>query len=311
MYNSTLKRRENDMNTKYLEYIVEIEKCGSINKAANNLFVSQPNLSSIVKALEEEVGFSIFKRYNKGIALTNEGELFIKSAKIIIDELRNIERIPMSISKDSTISISCTYSSTFMESFMEFKEKYPAKEIEDSFKETGLIQTIQDVIEKRYKMSLFYCFDTRVKEHAEHIQRYNLDMIPIATKIKPRALVSSKGKYKNADYISFSQLKEEPFVTYENFKYEDWLKVLGRDLNQKALYIFDRGGLIESVVRGNYISVLMGDISASQAQLGCKTIEIKDFLNNIEVYLIKQKNTELSTREKAFITILKKNLNKI
>ena len=300
------------MHIRHLDYAIEIVNCGSINQAANNLFISQPNLSAIMKNLEAELGFPIFKRFNKGISLTPEGELFISSARNIMLEMGNIQRIPLTFSTNNMeLSISCTYSSTFMESFMEFKSKNPYFDHEDSFKETGLIQTIQDVIEKRYKISLFYCFDCRVDEHKKLIEKYNLDMISLTTDVKPKALVSSRGKYRTQTAISFSKLTEERFVTYENFEYEDWLKVLGRDKQQKTLSIFDRGGLIDSVVRGNYISVVMGEISKEQEHLGCKTLDIIDFPNQLLVYMLKQKNYALNPREKKFISILKKNLSKV
>ncbi len=299
------------MNIKFLEYIIEIENCGSINKAANNLFLSQPNLSSILKGIEENLGYKIFRRLNKGIALTNEGRLFIKYAKNIVAEMDNIKRIPMSFKYDSQLSISCTYSSTFMESFMELKKTSPSEELEDLFKETGLIQTLQDVIEKKYKFSLFYCFNKRLLYHKQTANKYNLDVLVLNSNIKPRAIVSSNGVYKNRKSITFSELTREKFVTYENFQYEDWLEVLGRSPSQKTLYVFDRGGLIDSVVRGDYISVVMGEISKEQEALGCKTLQIDDFPNDLSVCLAFQKSYDFSPREREFLNILQKNLKYI
>ena len=50
------------MNILHLKYAVEVEKTSSLNKAAENLFVSQPNLSRAVKELEESLGITIFRR---------------------------------------------------------------------------------------------------------------------------------------------------------------------------------------------------------------------------------------------------------
>ena len=49
------------MNLLHLKYAVEIEKTGSITKAANNLFMGQPNLSKAIKELENEIGITIQK----------------------------------------------------------------------------------------------------------------------------------------------------------------------------------------------------------------------------------------------------------
>ena len=56
-----------------LNYIMEIYSCGSINKAAQKMFLSQSTLSSSIRELERELGIKIFKRSNKGIELTDDG----------------------------------------------------------------------------------------------------------------------------------------------------------------------------------------------------------------------------------------------
>mgnify|MGYP002574082408 CR=1 FL=1 len=55
------------MNIAHLKYAVEVEKTASITKAAENLFMGQPNLSRGIKELEETLGVKIFKRTSKGI----------------------------------------------------------------------------------------------------------------------------------------------------------------------------------------------------------------------------------------------------
>ncbi len=54
-----------------LNYVTEIYNCGSINKAAQNLFVSQSSLSNSIRELEDELGIKIFIRSNRGIILTD------------------------------------------------------------------------------------------------------------------------------------------------------------------------------------------------------------------------------------------------
>lgn len=62
------------MTLQQLKYISMVEKCGSFSKAAQKLYVSQPSVSSLVHALEEELGITIFTRSSSGIAMTNEGQ---------------------------------------------------------------------------------------------------------------------------------------------------------------------------------------------------------------------------------------------
>ena len=43
------------MNTEHLVYILEAYKCGSVNKAARNCYISQSHLSTIIKNVEQEI----------------------------------------------------------------------------------------------------------------------------------------------------------------------------------------------------------------------------------------------------------------
>ena len=64
------------MTLQQLQQVITIADSKSMNEAAKKLYVSQPNLSSVVKELEAEAGISIFIRSNRGIAVTPEGEEF-------------------------------------------------------------------------------------------------------------------------------------------------------------------------------------------------------------------------------------------
>ncbi len=79
------------MNTTHLKYIIEVEKTGSISRAAENLYMSQPRLSKAIRELEKSVGISIFKRSSKGVVPTTKGAEFIMDAKGIIAQLQRLE----------------------------------------------------------------------------------------------------------------------------------------------------------------------------------------------------------------------------
>ena len=62
------------MNLMRIKYFVEVAKWGSFSKAAQMLYVSQPNLSRQIALMEQEVGFDLFHRTGKTIQLTRAGE---------------------------------------------------------------------------------------------------------------------------------------------------------------------------------------------------------------------------------------------
>lgn len=56
-----------------LRYLIEVSKTNSINKAANNLFISKSAISSSLKRLEDECQTTLFTRSHRGITLTEKG----------------------------------------------------------------------------------------------------------------------------------------------------------------------------------------------------------------------------------------------
>ena len=60
----------------YDNYVIQIVKQGNLSKAAVQLGISQPALSSGLNALESELGFKIFNRKRVPITFTPEGEIY-------------------------------------------------------------------------------------------------------------------------------------------------------------------------------------------------------------------------------------------
>ncbi len=81
------------MNTLHLKYAVEVERTGSISRAAENLFMGQPNLSKAIRELEETTGITIFKRTSKGVLPTPKGEEFLEKAHRILATLDEIDAL--------------------------------------------------------------------------------------------------------------------------------------------------------------------------------------------------------------------------
>ncbi|MBR6426694.1 MAG: LysR family transcriptional regulator, partial [Clostridia bacterium] len=61
------------MTIQQIQYLLTIVRTGSLNRAAEQLYVSQPTLTGVVKSLEEELGITLFNRTNRGVTLTPEG----------------------------------------------------------------------------------------------------------------------------------------------------------------------------------------------------------------------------------------------
>lgn len=76
------------MNLRQIEFASEIARTRSFTQAAKNLFISQPALSSQIKALEDELGFQLFIRNKKRpLELTDGGQAFLFHAQKIDADL--------------------------------------------------------------------------------------------------------------------------------------------------------------------------------------------------------------------------------
>src|SRR4051794_22719098 len=69
------------MTLRQLEYLVAVIDEGSFGRAALALYVSQPTLSSQVRALEDEIGGSLLERLPRGVRPTPTGEAMLPAAR--------------------------------------------------------------------------------------------------------------------------------------------------------------------------------------------------------------------------------------
>ena len=61
------------MELRQLEYFLECAQRGSLTRAAEALYTTQPHVSQVIRALERELGVALFRRTGSGIVLTEDG----------------------------------------------------------------------------------------------------------------------------------------------------------------------------------------------------------------------------------------------
>ena len=74
-----------------LRYVTMVAKTGTITEAANKLYISQPSLTSAIHELENEMNIVIFRRTNKGVSVTKEGEDFLGYARQVLEQAAILE----------------------------------------------------------------------------------------------------------------------------------------------------------------------------------------------------------------------------
>jgi Transcriptional regulator len=80
------------MDFRQLQYICEVAEYHSITKAARVLYISQPALSHYISKVEEELGVVLFNRSTTPISLTYAGELYVETARQILQLSNRINK---------------------------------------------------------------------------------------------------------------------------------------------------------------------------------------------------------------------------
>lgn len=68
-----------------LKIFLAIARSGNLTRASEQLFISQPAVSSQLKLLEEDLGFQLFLRTSKGMKLTEKGRIMLDEAQSIVE----------------------------------------------------------------------------------------------------------------------------------------------------------------------------------------------------------------------------------
>ena len=162
------------MNLQQLRYVIEISRCGSINKASQTLFVTQPALSLAIKDLETELGFTLFERSNRGISPTPDGSIFLNSIRGLVtqvDQIKNQYSGNQDASVPVVIRISFSRYSFVSKIFLEFYsqciETLPLFSIE--LNEVDCQQVIEDVFNRKSDIGIIHTRAT-----SDNIQKKDL-----------------------------------------------------------------------------------------------------------------------------------------
>lgn len=144
------------MNILHLKYAVEVAKTRSISKAAENLYMGQPNLSRAIKELEESLGIIIFRRTTKGISITTDGEEFLQYARQIVQKVDEVEQIYQNgRQKKQSFSVSvprASYLSFAMADFSKSMKKGSPAEF--YYCETNSMNTINSVVREDFNLGI-------------------------------------------------------------------------------------------------------------------------------------------------------------
>ena len=148
------------MTITQLRYVIAISQANSMNEAARRLFISQPSLSASLKELEEEIGIELFRRTNRGVMVTPEGEEFLGYAKQVVEQYRLIEtRYVEKKEVKKKFSVSMQHYTFAVNAFVEMVKQFGMDEYEFAIHEEKTYEVIEDVKNFKSEIGILYLND--------------------------------------------------------------------------------------------------------------------------------------------------------
>ncbi|WP_151193865.1 LysR family transcriptional regulator [Cysteiniphilum sp. JM-1] len=118
---------------KQLEVFVSFAQCLSFSQTADNMFISQPAVSKIMKQLEEECQSPLVERVNHELYLTPVGKLLLTHARAVLYEVALLKDKVRANSKlglgEVTLSVHNVLQDEVLLLMSQFKDKYPEVEL--------------------------------------------------------------------------------------------------------------------------------------------------------------------------------------
>ena len=152
------------MTLQQIHYLITIAECGSLGKAAEKLFVSQPSLTSAVRELEKEFSISIFHRTSRGVTLTTEGMKFLPYARQVYTQYQNLmEEYGKTDKRKASFAVSAQHYFFAVKAFVEMTKDVDVAEYELAIRETRTGEVIRDVASMRSEIGILYLNETNRK----------------------------------------------------------------------------------------------------------------------------------------------------
>ena len=304
------------MNIQYLKYVVEVDKMGSINKAAKNLYMGQPNLSAAIKELEKDLGISIFYRSKKGVFLTKEGEKFLVYAKKIISDINQLESL-YTANTDSTIRFSiaacrATYITMAVSNFInDLKNK---KEMTVNFNETNSLNVIHEVANGNAEIGIIRCQNIHENFFVSLLKSKNLIFEPL-WEFKMLLTFSENHPLALKKKIKAEMLKKYIEIIQGDIKIpveKNNKTINSYQTSPQSISVYDRGSHINLLVNVNeafmWVPILPENILKRNRLTQRECIDLQIITKDILVYSAERKQ---SNYIKNFISSLKKVINNI
>jgi len=301
------------MTLQQLRYAIEIEKCGSLSKAAKKLFVSQPNLSNSMKDLEVEFGITIFKRNNRGVQITEKGATFLIYARSVLKQCEEMKTISEDNSSSSFRLIAQNYS-PIMESFIKFvKLNSDNEKIKYELTNERGFEVIDKVYKQEADLGVLLIMQNSRDEFITHLEDRNLSYTSLG-KLGFFVKVRSGHPILEHKETIFRELHKYPYIHYKESMYIHQTDVYSYDYLEfininKEICVFDRNVKCKIVSETNAYSIGCKMHPHLSKTFDWVLIPIPDIYTEIGYF--HKKSIPMGVESQKYIELLKEELREL
>lgn len=301
------------MTLTQLHYLLTIAETKSFNKAAEQLYVSQPSLTSAIKELEKELGITLFYRSGRGVMLTNDGMEFLLHARQLYSQYENIlEKYGKGGSLKKKFGVSTQHYSFAVKAFMEMARQFDMSKYEFAIRETRTAEVISDVSAMKSEIGVLYLCDFNRKSMGKLLSSAGLEfhhLIDCQAYVylwKGHPLAGEKS-------ICFEQLQSYPCLTFEqgdNSSFYLAEEILSTNEYAQMIRANDRATMLNLMVGLNGYTLCSGIICEELNGGNFLAIPFEDDERNrnsvMEIGYVVRKNAVLSQIGELYVEELKR-----
>lgn len=253
------------MTLQQLRYLIAIAESGSINAAARASYVSQSNLSSSMKALEEELGIEVFVRTNRGITLTNEGTELLSYARQVIEQADMLlGHYAPHDTATRRLAISTQHYAFSVQAFIDIAESAREEDYEFALRECSTAQIIEDVRDFRSEIGILYLDEDNERVLRRAFEDAGLEFAELF-RAHAHVFVGEDHPLAGRDLIEPEDLAGYPRYSFEqgretSFYYSE--EPLSSLPHRRTIRITDRGTLTNLLTSHDGYTLSTGVLSA-------------------------------------------------
>ena len=252
------------MTLQQLKYTVTVAETGTITEAADRLYISQPSLTNAIHELEKEMHIQIFNRTNKGIHLSNEGEIFLGYARQVLEQAAILEdKYKGSGGGKKQFCVSTQHYSFAVNAFIDLVQAYGQEEYDFSIRETQTYEIIDDVAQMRSEIGILFLNDFNETVLCKILKSHDLVFYELFV-AKPHIFISRNHPLAGKNLITNEQLTPYPYLSFEQGEHNSFYfseEILSTIVHRKEIHVSDRATLFNLLIGLNGYTICSGVLS--------------------------------------------------